>query len=403
MLLDRWARHLESRYARCEVTASGSEAKLEGVMIHCRTEYARTLEALAEAYSAALERAGFQAEALLPQAEVFRDHVSPALQGGAKTAYFLVDALRYEMAGELIDGLGDDFDARLEAALGQLPSITPVGMAALLPGAETGLSLELEGNRLRVYLQGHAVDDRAVRLAWLQERAGVPVVACRLGEVAKLTPKRKKELLAARLIVVTSREIDRYGEEASEEEETRVYMDEMLEKLRRGLRNLANAGVREFVIAADHGFIFLEGLDAGLKMKPPGGQTIELHHRVWIGRGGTGAEGYFRLNASDLELGGPMELAFPRGLGLFRLKPYFHGGATLQEQIVPVCRLTARKRHATTPVRLVLALSKPAVTNRFFSLTVRMEADDLFADIQKRIRLEVLRGKEEVGVAAMAA
>jgi hypothetical protein len=143
-------------------------------------------------------------------------------------------------------------------------------------------------------------------------------------------------------------------------------------------------------------------------MDAPGGETVDLHSRAWVGRGGVNAEGYFRINASELELGGPLELAFPRSIALFKVKggsgPYFHGGATLQEQVIPVCLLKARKVRSqlSTELKLELKLAKSKVTNRFFSVTVTVTTEGLFGEAQKRIRLEVLAGKTEVGYAAMA-
>jgi len=408
MILDRYARHLESRYVRCETLGSADESGLDELMHQCRIEYANTLTALAEAYSGALERDGFLPKGFNHQSHTFRDAVAPFLKEGGRTAYFLVDALRYEMAVELCEGLGANFEVDIEPALGQLPGITSIGMAALLPGAEDGLTLEASSGRMRVGLQGETVNDRSTRVSWFQERAGVSVKVFKLSDVVRLTPKRKKELAEAQLVVVTSQEIDRHGEEGEEDEETRLYMDEVLEKLRRGLRNLVQSGITKFVIAADHGFIFVEGLETGLKMDPPGGKTAGLHGRVWVGQGGIAADGYFRINASDLELGGPLELAFPRGLGIFKVPgggfSYFHGGASLQEHIIPVCRLTANppKKGVASPVNLKLQLAKPKITNRFFSVILNLEVEGLFTDVSKRVRLEILSGKDEIGYAAIA-
>jgi hypothetical protein len=282
-------------------------------------------------------------------------------------------------------------------------------MTALLPGAENGLALEAENNRMDVCIQGQALNNRAARVAWLQKQVEAPVAVFKLGDVVRVTPKRKKEITDAQLIIVTSQEIDRHGEEASEEAETRVYMDQVLDKLRRACRSLAHVGVKEFVLSADHGFIFVEGLEEGFKMNPPGGQTIELHARAWIGRGGVAGDGYFRVAANDLELGGPLELAFPRGLGTFKIKggagAFFHGGATLQEQIIPICRLTAKQLELGKPgqLKVALSLAKPTVTNRFFSVTIQLEVEGLFTEAQKRIQLEAISGKDRVGIAAMAA
>jgi hypothetical protein len=409
MRLDREARHLESRYARFDFDVGTTGADWEKVMAKCRTEYLTTLDRMAETWTRALEAADFSVRTCSEQSDTFKEQVGPLLQKGARTAYFLVDALRLEMAAELLEGLGGDFEVRLEPALGQLPSITPVGMAALMPGAEQGLALEKQGGKLHVCVGGKRITDRAARMAFLQEKTGPDTVVVKLGEIVRLTPKKKKELATAKLVVVTSQEIDRHGEEGSEEDEARLYMDDVLEKLRRGIRNLAQAGVQEFVVAADHGFIFAEGFEAGLKMDQPGGDTAELHARVWIGEGGTNAEGYFRVASSSLELGGAMEMAFPRSLGTFKVKggagAYFHGGATLQEQVIPVARLTSQltKQSRSAAARVVISLTKKAVTNRFFSVTLTLESDEMFAAGTRRVRVEVLAGKEVVGSAAMAA
>jgi hypothetical protein len=281
-------------------------------------------------------------------------------------------------------------------------------MAALMPGAEKGLFLEKGRSGLVVQIQGQPVTTRALRMDWLKSQAKATVAVCKLGEISRMTPKKKKELGDVKFIVVTSQEIDRHGEEASDEDETRVYMDEVLDKLRRGIRNLTQVGVRHIVIAADHGFIFAEGLDAGLAMDPPGGDEVELHSRAWVGSGGVSAEGFFRAKADDFKLGGNLELAFPRSIGLFKVRGgsgfYFHGGPTLQEQVIPVCVLKARKARAETSseFKLELKLGKAKVTNRFFSLTVLLKADGLFSEAQKRIRFEARSGKNEVGYAAMA-
>ena len=104
-----------------------------------------------------------------------------------------------------------------------------------------------------------------------------------------------------------------------------------------------------------------------------------------------------------------MEMAFPRSLGTFKVKggagAYFHGGASLQEQIIPVARLTSQlaKPSRSAAARVVISLTKKAITNRFFSITLTLESEEMFAPAPRRVRVEVLAGKEVAGSAAMAA
>jgi len=407
MRLDRAVRHLEARYARLDVLDDGAKG-LDKAVALARQRYADAVQVMAAAYSHAARDAEFTSQRFGRQSSVFKDAVRPRLEKGTKVAFLLVDGLRFEMGADLAEGLGAEYEARIEPVLGQLPGITAVGMAALLPGAELGMALEKKGAGLAVAVSGRPVSSRQARMDWLQEKAGVPVAVMRLWEAVKISPKRKKEIEAAHLIVVTSQEIDRLGEEVGELEEVRGYIDEVLEKLRRAVRALASVGVREFVISADHGFHLVEGMDPGLAMDSPGGETVKLHPRVWIGKGGGCGEGYLRLKASDLKMGGELEFAFPRGLGTFKVKggvgAYFHGGISPQEHILPLLTAKAAKARAKekSDIRIKLSMAKSKITNRLFTITIEPEAEGLFPSTERRLRLDVISGKAQVGSAVAA-
>ena len=409
MRLDTAARHLEGRYARLHTGEPTEDDVWERLMATCRQAYLGALDAQALAWTTALENAHFQSQQIKPQAGLFERHVTPLLSGSKRTAYLLVDALRYEMAVELLAGMENEFEISLRPCIGQLPGITVVGMAALLPGTEAGLALDAYAGKMQVTLGGQKLANRADRITWLRSKIGDGLLVLKLGDLLRITPKRKKELTDAHFVVVTSQEIDRIGEEGADEEEARLYMDDVLEKLRRVIRNLATVGISDIVITADHGHIFAEGLGSGVAMNTPGGECADLHPRCWVGKGGISADGFFRVSASDLELGGALECAFPRALGTFRVAggagAYFHGGASLQEQVLPIAHLSRATTSKSKPARasVHLTLAKPAITNRFFSINSRLTSDEMFSPEPMTIRLEVLAGKNPAGHAAMAA
>ena len=225
----------------------------------------------------------------------------------------------------------------------------------------------------------------------------------------KPTKKRQQEIIEADILLVTSQEIDRRGEETEDEEEARQFMDDVLEKLRRGIRRLASLGVQQIIIAADHGHLFVEEPDEAMTIDPPGGQTVDLHPRVWIGRGGMAAPGFIRVPASQLGLAGDLELAFPLGLAAFRTRGshrgYCHGGISLQELLIPVATISVREPQPTGmgTATVLLTLAKPSITTRFFSIEARYVVAGLFGDDTKRIKVIVRAHRTEVGVAAMAA
>jgi hypothetical protein len=225
----------------------------------------------------------------------------------------------------------------------------------------------------------------------------------------KPSKRCQQEMIEADILLVTSQEIDRRGEETADEEEARQFMDDVLEKLRRGIPRLASLGVQQMVIVADHGHLFVEEPDEAMTVDPPGGHTVDLHPRVWIGRGGMAAPGFIRISASQLGLAGDLELAFPLGLACFRTRGgsrgYCHGGISLQELLIPVGTISVREPRPTGmgTATVLLTLAKPSITTRFFSIEARYVVAGLFGDDTKRSKAVVRARRTEVGVAAMAA
>ena len=74
---------------------------------------------------------------------------------GGRVAYFLVDALRFEMGVELIRQLEGEQELTLRPAIAALPTITPVGMAALLPGASASFSVGEHKAKLAAIIGGN--------------------------------------------------------------------------------------------------------------------------------------------------------------------------------------------------------------------------------------------------------
>jgi hypothetical protein len=410
-LLDTYHRHLERQYTTFDLEIGGEHDRLEQVIARARRRYMEVVGRCAEGFTDALVAADFQVEGVLPQEKVFSTFVAPRRKGPGIVAYVWVDALRFEMGRELVEGLGDGFESGLDPAIAQLPSITEVGMSALLPGAETGMDLvEAGAGKVAIKIKATVLKDRPARVKYLREVVGGTMAELKLNDLIKPSTKLRGEIERADFVLVTSQEIDRHGEEGEEEDETRRYMDEVLDKLRKGIRRLASLGVTDVVIAADHGYLFGEAIESGMKIDPPGGKTVDLHRRVWVGKGGSVAEGYVRVPASRVGLGGDLELAIPRGLACFKAggsSSYFHGGASLQEVVIPMATVRVKgAAPAAGPGAIRLAMEKPKVTTRFFSVTATYAVTDLFGGEEKRVnvvaRASHPKGGRDIGAAVMA-
>jgi hypothetical protein len=105
--LDTHQRVME-RLCRSYDLTDDRHATLEQLLARARQQYMRVTDDLAQRFVTALADAKFILGGLLYQTEVYQRQVSPAM-GHGKTAYVLVDALRYEMARDLAGNLNQDW------------------------------------------------------------------------------------------------------------------------------------------------------------------------------------------------------------------------------------------------------------------------------------------------------
>ena len=87
---------------------------------------------MADGFTKALVKANWTVSVALHQTRIYSEVVA---EQPKPVAYFLVDAMRFEMGVELAERLPKTAEVSVRHAIGALPSITPIGMAALQPGA----------------------------------------------------------------------------------------------------------------------------------------------------------------------------------------------------------------------------------------------------------------------------
>ena len=372
-----WYR-LDQMHRRLEWLASRVEEELdERALGIVRRAYEDACQVMAEGFTTALESAGWTVPGALHQSRIF----SEVVNGKPKpVAYFLVDAMRYEMGVELVqrlqppDGTSTD-EVQIKAAMAGLPSITPVGMAALLPGASASFAVVEQGGKLGSRIEGTFLPDWPSRRKFLAARIPA-LVDLTLDELLGL-PRSKlaKKFEGAQVVIVRSQELDHAGE-GGFTYQARQVMHTVIDNLARAVRKLAGVGVVEAVVAADHGHLFTSEREESMRIDAPGGETVELHRRCWIGRGGKTPSGCVRVAATALGYDSDLDFIFPRGCGVFKAGgdlAFHHGATSLQEILIPV--LTVRSRGSGTVAPAAGSLSVTGtpekITNRIFSVVLQ--------------------------------
>jgi PglZ domain len=395
-LLDTHHRHLEGRWYNFESETGEDHASLEKLVLKAERRYTEVGSELTKLFVSRYAKARHPIPGLLRQVQVFETQVRPRL-GEGKVAYVWVDALRFEMARELADVLKSDFELTISPALGTAPTITEIGMAALLPKADKGAKVVAVGNgKLGLEVAGTVIKDRKDRIAFLKANAGVSVADAKLDDLLPKPSKKLKDAIAAAdLVLITSQEIDELCE-SDNITQARRQMDGVLKDLRRGFRVLADLGVKSIVLAADHGHLFGEEVGDDMKIEAPGGETADLHRRVWVGVGGTCEPSYLRIPLGTLGVASDLDIATPYTFACFKSKggarAYFHGGLSPQEVIIPIVVMNPTAQAFSGPptgIRWTLNTGSKKLTTRFYSVQIAGEGTGLFGLEPPKIRVEV--------------
>ncbi len=277
---------------------------------------------------------------LIPQWDFYRKCVKPlqgikTAQGVRKVFVIISDALRYEVAQELVAELNGTyrFSAELEALWGVVPSYTGLGMAALLPHDELAY---LDKGDLRV--DGSAASSLEQRNTILQRCKGMAVKAEDLRKMKK--DEGRDFVREAELVYVYHNTIDASGDSASTESDTfravREAIDEVAE-LTRYIVNTLNGS--QIFITADHGFLFTQDSPGEVDKSSLGDKpdsAVKTKKRYVLGKNLPPMEHV--LKGSVVAADGSMDFWVPKGAARFYFTGgarFVHGGAMPQEMLVP--------------------------------------------------------------------
>ncbi len=284
----------------------------------------------------------WQIKGMPNQQDFYTTFVEPLQKDNPQGKVYVIvsDAFRYEAAAELTEVINrqNRFQAELKCQLGVLPSITSLGMAALLPHKE----LSFKNGSADILVDGQPSASLEQRRKIMANVEGLAVKAPDLQAMKR--DQGRDFVKDAKVIYVYHNEIDATGDTASSEEKAfqavRTTIDELGALISHVINNLNGSRV---LLTADHGFLYQEtrpgaAEKSGLDKKPAGslkekkryllGENLGKDEKVWSGQMQT------TTGAS-----GEMEFWVPKGNNLFHFAGgarFVHGGALPQEVLVPV-------------------------------------------------------------------
>jgi hypothetical protein len=368
------------------------EGPLQAVLARAREQYSAFADKLARHFQDSVAAEGWPAQGRDRAVDTFERFVEPAWKSGQRVAYFWIDALRFDLATPLEAALATRHGTRLHTVCGQLPGITPVGMAALLPGAGAGLELIEEGGKVIPVITGRRIENAKARADTLAAYVGSD--RCRVVDLEDAAAgKLGANPDAIQVLAVKSTDIDLLGEN-NPAYFLRI-VPEILRKIQAAVNRLADLGFQRAVLATDHGFCWLPTGSAGNAITMPTGIWPLKKDRCLLGAGAGDKSSLF---AEPRALGIRTALttfAAPRGLATYTAGvAYFHGGISLQENLLPVLEVElkpALKPKAAERAQLTLTYrgaGSGKITSLVASLELSYPAADLFGPASVQLVLQ---------------
>lgn len=301
----------------------------------------------------------WSAPPVLLQKDFFHRCVQPFLYKDKKVYVIISDALRYEIGDELLSLIRqeDRFDAILEPALSMLPSYTQLGMAALLPNK----TLEMADNDTgSVNVDGQSSQGTANRIKILDQAITQHGTALRAEELMALNRDDCRALVRDHDVVyIYHNIIDKTGDSRDSEERVFDAVEDTLQELVKIIKKLASANASNLLLTSDHGFIYQNRVldESDFSGGVVEGEQIRFRNRRFVlGKGLKPAPGLKKFKSAELGLAGNMDVLIPKSINRLRIKGagsrFVHGGASLQEVVIPVVRINKKRRSDISSVEV---------------------------------------------------
>ena len=321
---------------------------------------------------------GAGGRAALAQFPFQEDFAKQIGDSSVKHVVIVSDGLRYEIAKEIEERVNSGrHKASLKPAIGMVPSETKYCKPVLLPH-ETAEFVNVGSCDL--LLDGKVIGCMALRQSVL-EYHWPGAVCVDTAKLSQMTQLEKRTLFKNSLVYV-------YHDVVDDASHTKPGID-VVAACRRAVEELSQLitslhstyNVRDVWLVSDHGFLMNDIVFADKdKIPVPVEETaVEKTSRYYLTNSPTDVPGVAKFPLKSMSvLGSDVLVAVPRGTARFAAPGgyvYAHGGAALQEMVIPVLRSQSLRPDTRSKVGVSLLDGKPQVLSS--QLKIRLLQDDV--------------------------
>lgn len=341
----------------------------------------------------------------IQQREFYRRVVEDVTDKDTRRKVFVIisDGLRYEAAEELNRVLNAEKQVKGESALeamqGSVPSYTRLGMASLLPHED--ISIEKTG---AVLVDGKGTFDLPHRDIILKDRLAESM-AVKYSDLKNMNSEEMRGKIGkSRVVYIYHNTIDTEGDKGETEDKVFEAVERTFEEITDCVRKLVNyVSATTIFITSDHGFLYQKTpLQECDKVSSGKSKTIEEKRRFLLIDddeipfipGTIAIEMKYLLGRKST-----MRAIVPRMAHRFKFPgsgiKYVHGGASLQEIVIPLIRFKAAKEYKQKKVDVKLISDRKIHNNKFKVKFLQMEKTSIRM-ISRRIEVSLWDGEKQI-------
>jgi uncharacterized protein (TIGR02687 family) len=282
-----------------------------------------------------------------------RDFYTQYVESKEQRVFVIIsDALRYECAIELNNRITslDKYISTINPMVGVLPSYTQLGVASLLPNN----TLTFDASDDSVYIDGKSTkgSENRDKILKLKDERSVYINSEMFLDLNR--DDGREFVKAHNIIYIYHNEIDATGDKRESEHKVFNAVDESFVTIENLIKKISNLNGHNILITSDHGFLYSNNPTANSELctveKP---DNANRFNRRFIIADEIKENNCIKVfNAEDLKIDCSKKIAITNSINKIKTQGggnrFVHGGATLQEMVVPLICVSKKRSGASS-------------------------------------------------------
>jgi len=330
------------------------------------------------------------------QRQFFKNHIQPFVDKKQRVFVIISDALRFECGMELNKRLTQEnrYDSEINGAITSLPSYTQLGMASLLPHKE----LAVKKGTDQVLVDGMTSMGIASRSKILTKNSSARATAILAEDFMKFSANTTGRDFVKQydVIYIYHNDIDDTGDDTTSQDKVFDAVENELDFFMDLLKKISNMNGNNMIITSDHGFIYqhetLEESDftsADIK-----GDVDKQNRRFVLGTDITANDAVKSFTHKQLGLKSEGDVLIPKSVNRLRVKgagsKFIHGGASLQEIVIPIVKVNKKRQDTTAQVDIDIIKSSDKITTNLLAVSFIQTDEVSDKMLERKIRASIV-------------